>query len=121
VSNKGGVPYPPSKRAKPKPPPIAPREYESWEQYEEQLFRAYSHFNVVRFGYYQGGEVCTVKTFPEALYISAQEPRALIYVVSESGAAFCMDRKDREKFGRLWMSIYKPGKEAQRDAAKEAP
>ena len=112
---KGGVPYPPPRRALNPVPRPASHEIGTWEEYEEQLFRAYSHFNVVRFGRYEGGEVCTVKTFPEALYIAHENPRSLIYVVSDTGAAFCMDRKDREKFAKIWMAIYKPSEEAARD------
>ena len=104
---KDGVPYP-SPRSHRKPPPDPGYEIGTYDQYEERLFREWHHFNVVRFDYLEGGEVCTVKTFPEALYIAHQESRALIYVVTETGAAFCMDRKDREKYGRIWMEIYKP-------------
>ena len=101
--------YPPPGRPQRTPRTEPTREIETWDQYEERLFRNVDYFNVVRFGHYEGGEVCTVKTFPEALYIAHENPRSLIYVVTAAGHAFCMDRKDREKYGRIWLEIFKPG------------
>jgi hypothetical protein len=75
------------------------------EEFEERIFRVADHFNVVRFGAF-GSEVATVKTFPEAVYLASQQPRSLIYAVSSFTAqAFCLGKKDWEKYARITLEL----------------
>lgn len=76
---------------------------ETQRDWEEQIFREASHFNVVRFGTHNGSESCVTASFPVALYLAHLKPRTLLYVVAGSGRAFCMSHKDYAKFAQLWL------------------
>lgn len=96
--------YPISQRKK--PPKTVLKEYpNSLEEWEERVFRDALYFTVVRFGYVSGGEVCTLKTFPEAIYVAHQNERSLLYAVDTKGNGFCMPRKEYEKYARIWLAL----------------
>ena len=73
------------------------------EDWEERIFRNAHHFNVVRFGHVEGGECCTTPDFAEAIYIAHSNPRSVLYAVTLAGRAFCMAKKDYEKFARIYL------------------
>jgi hypothetical protein len=77
------------------------------EEFEERLFRTADHFNIVRFGTHNGSEIKTVRNFAEAIYWAHNNPRVLIYVVTLSGNAFCMSRKDYNRYAEIWLSMRK--------------
>ena len=82
-----------------KPDPAFSGTREEWEEY---VFTRADHFNIVRFGSHNGSESTTVGSFAEAIHIALNNPRALIYAAcTGSGDAFCVARKDWEKFARI--------------------
>ena len=76
---------------------------ETQQNFEEQIFKEAAYFNIVRFGTHNGSESATTDKFPVALALAHQKPRTLLYVVADSGRAFCMSHRDYEKFARLWL------------------
>ena len=75
------------------------------EEFEERVFRCASHFNVVRYGTFNGSEIATVKSFPVALAVAHDNPRMLVYAVSSEGLAFCIPKKDYGKYAEIWLSM----------------
>lgn len=79
------------------------------EQWEERVFRSASHFNICRFTSHNGSSICTVKTFPEALYITHEgandHDRRLIYAVNDIGEGFCISPKEYEKFAQITLDL----------------
>lgn len=79
---------------------------ENRAQWEERVFRIADHFNVVRFTGGGGSDICTVKTFSEALQLAHNKPRHLIYVVADEGhMAFPMSPKDHAKFAEITLQM----------------
>ena len=77
------------------------------EEFEERVFRVASHFNIMRFGTHNGSEIKTVKSFAVAVYLAHNNPRMLIYAVTDEGQAFCIPKKDYGKYAQLWLSMNK--------------
>lgn len=78
-------------------------------QYQERIFRAADLFNVFRFGTHNGSEVCTVKSFAEAVCIAHAQPRSLIYAVNSfTSESFCCGQKDWNHWARLWLERNPP-------------
>jgi hypothetical protein len=76
------------------------------DEFEERIFRTADHFNVIRYGVPAGSECATVATFPEAMALAHNNPRVLVYVVSTTlGHAFCMGRKDYNRYAEIWLSM----------------
>jgi hypothetical protein len=76
------------------------------DEFEERIFRNASHFNVVRFGTHNGSESTTTDNFLKALELVKNEPRALIYAATTEGRAFCVPKKQYEKYRKLWETIH---------------
>jgi hypothetical protein len=77
------------------------------EAFEERVFRTASHFNIVKYGTFNGSEIATVKSFAVAVYLAHENPRMLIYAVTDDGRAFCIPKKDYEKFAEIWLGMHK--------------
>ena len=75
------------------------------EAFEERVFRTASHFNIVKYGTFNGSEIATVKSFAVAVYLAHANPRMLIYAVSSEGLAFCIPKKDYGKYAEIWLSM----------------
>lgn len=104
------TPYPSTqpRRKKPQLTLVPAREPEfgnTQQEWEERIFRAANHFNVIRYGVPAGSECATVKTYPEAIHLAYDNPRALIYAVTLAGHAFCIPRKEYEKYSAVWLEI----------------
>jgi hypothetical protein len=61
----------------------------------------------MRFGTHNGSEIKTVKSFAVAVYLAHNNPRMLIYAVTDEGQAFCIPKKDYGKYAQLWLSMNK--------------
>lgn len=69
------------------------------DEWETTVFNNAQHFSVVLL---EKNLSKPVATFPQAVIEATADERSLIYAVTETGRFVCLDRKDHDKFLRMW-------------------